>query len=119
MKYLKLFDVLGQALVTIYLLLVCTLNDRFFHWLLIMGGWQVLSCLVHFFTIRYADRNESRRGYEVTLLIIVSIAVPLFPLLFILLLYLGPAMVIWYWLICLYETSYLFFWRRRPLDLIR
>lgn len=120
MKYLKLTDLLGQTLVTLYLLLFYPESGTgFFLWLFIMGGWQVLSCGLHVLFIRHSDRTDSRKGYEIALLVVVVAGVPLFPVIFMILLYLGPLLAAWYWFTCLYETSHLFFWRGRPLDQIR
>lgn len=70
--------------------------------LLLIGIWQILSCLIHWISIPWNDRSGSRIIYEWALLISVPFGLFLTREIFVL----GHFMAIWYFVTCIYETHY-------------
>lgn len=120
MKIFKSIDLIVQ-LFTIVLGVVFGLihMEYGFYFYFIVGGWQVLSCLIHAVFPQYYNKVKDRRRYLITLLVLVISSFLLFlgfyfefePLLaliipfgFILLL-ISPIMAIWYCYICYRELK--------------
>ena len=95
----------------------------------VVGGWQLISILVHFFNKAFVEKGEARDGYQkyVFLFIIIVailfplallfkiVAIPLLIVLFILL-FCAPFMAVYYTYLCYHET---FVKMKRPMDLLK
>ena len=113
MRTFKMIDCFLQA-VLIGLALVLGLRqygkgDDFFLWYFLVGGWQVLSVIVHFFSYTPVQKSLLRRIYLITLALVIVILVvstagfvieALFGLLFF-----SPLMAIYYLVTCIIETK--------------
>ena len=78
----------------------------------VVGGYQVLSCLINLFFIKSKFKTVSRKSYEKTLLVVLGLAVISVPIgaaifVFFSLLIVGPVMAIFYYLICFSELKLL------------
>jgi hypothetical protein len=108
MKTLKIIDVAGQIIVTMVAIFLW--NDMsFFIFYFGVGAWQVISCLVHAVVVPRRLRNESRKTYEVTLVVVLIFGW------FILLgmLYIGIIMATWYMATCCVEVNSILKHKRR------
>lgn len=99
-----MFDVLVQVAIVVGLFCYGTATQEggvaFFYGLFIVGGWQVLSCLVHLLAVPKSIRGGSRQVYEWALLFSLTAGW----LILYFYLYIGPAMALWYFITCLVET---------------
>jgi hypothetical protein len=121
MKWLKIIDVTVQVAIAFIALIIWN-QYSFAAFYFVLGGWQVLSCLVHFMVYPSSERSGSRRAYEKTLAWVVGIAAASsligyagieagFILLFLLgcvMLFGGVLMAIWYCVDCFAEIKHLF-----------
>ena len=122
MKIFKHVDFYIQAMLISGLTLVALIrqDQTFLIAYLIIGGWQVMSMLVHFIN-KWYNRPGSRRWYynRVTLVALVLLGLGfLFPPVFMflnLMIVAAPLMAIYYVAICFREV---FYPAKRPLELI-
>jgi hypothetical protein len=111
MKLYKTLDVGIQLLIIVAGIPFCLLaeGESFFYPYFILGGWQVLSCFIHWFLVEYYYPVKARRYYVITLFVVfalgmLSIAGFLLSFLY-LLLFLSPFMGLWYCYICYKEVT--------------
>ena len=123
MKKFKQTDVLISGVLIIASLgwAFTTYDDRFFVGYFVVGGWQVISMLVHAFMGWFSERGSKRFNYQVTVLVIIIIALlgfVVYPLLIIYfpLLFLSPFMALWYTWLCYNET---YVKMQRPMALLK
>lgn len=122
MKWFKLFDIGIQVMITI-VAIVCFNRMSFSIFYFGLGGWQVLSCFIHFMVYDSIKRDRQRRAYERFLVWVLGIALvsgglgwledmPIGYAILLLegaiLLPVGAAMAITYCINCIYETRHLF-----------
>jgi hypothetical protein len=113
MRLIKTIDFRAQLLLIIAGVLFCAINlNSFYVSYFIVGGWQVLSCLTHFFLPHFYPYS-GRKIYLLVLLLlamlgIIALLSPAFilPYLFILL-FISPLMAIWYCFISYKEVKLL------------
>jgi hypothetical protein len=116
MKTIKIIDWVVQAVLIVggFVYGLIIQDFSFVIGYFIVGGWQVLSFVLHcFMTNQHALKSGFRKAYGITLLILLSLcAVSLvtndpFFLLFIFLLFFSPLMAIGYCYLCFVETKYI------------
>jgi len=90
----------------------------------VVGGWQVLSMLVHAIAGWFSTRGSARERYSAFVLVLIVLVslfawFKVFQLVFILypLLYLAPLMALYYTYICYREVFHKM--RQRPLDMLK
>jgi hypothetical protein len=106
-----------------------TMNDKSFNGYFIVGGWQVVSMIVHTLNHWFTKRGEQRAYYHKLVLILAAIIAVLigftyaFEVFFIvlaiimfLLLIASPVMAIYYTYVC-YEETYIRM--KRPMDFLK
>ncbi len=123
MKKFKLFDVWGSIILIAGFTVVSLvrLDATFLTGYFIVGGWQVISMLVHAINGWFCERGSKRYNYHciVAITIVVTLSgFAIYPLLFIFvpLLFVAPFMAIWYCCLC-YEEVYVKM--QRPLSLLK
>ena len=117
---LKRIDFYGQLIliITFALFTVLLSFDYAFIGYFIVGGWQILSALIHFFAKNNLLRNSLRKAYEVSLTVIIIIGIVMAVASFIgiyylwFLLWATPLIAIWY---CYITLSELKIWEARAL----
>lgn len=125
MKPLKIIDPLAQAVIALYFFipffsqgafqgeyLEGALRGEYLTGLFFIGGWQVLSFVVHliFFKSRLLNRYRKLYGY----LLLFCVVLSFIPLLgWMVLLYFSPFMALFYFTICTVEVSRIFT-KRKP-----
>ena len=122
MRNFKISDFLIQVFLIVSLLVKSLINadKTSLNAYCIIGGWQVISMLVHQYNKWYTN-NLSRRYYyhRITIGFILAMAVAylasVFFIIFYLMLFAAPVMAIYYTAICYREVFYPV---KRPLDLI-
>lgn len=108
MKTLKIIDLAGQIIVTLVAIFLWN-ETSFFIFYFGIGGWQVVSCLVHALVVPRRLRNESRKIYEVTLVVVLMFGwLILFGML-----YIGIIMAAWYMVTCGIEVNRMLKHKRR------
>ncbi len=121
MKPFKIIDVTVQVALAFVALLLWN-EYSFVVFYFVLGGWQVLSCLVHLAVYGRQERSRGRRAYEKTLAWVAGIAaasaiigyagiVAAFMALFMLgcvMLLGGVIMAIWYCIECFMEIQDLY-----------
>lgn len=122
MKDFKTIDFIIQVFLVIYLTITSMVNmDRtFIYGYFIVGGWQVISMIVHQINKWYTNQGSRRFYYHritaATLFIIPSgFIIPNFFIVWVPLLFVAPIMAIYYLAICYREV---FYPAKRPLELI-
>lgn len=122
MKNFKIIDFIIQIFLIVSLLVKSLIDSdkTFLYAYCIIGGWQVLSMMVHQYN-RWYTNNLSRRYYyhRITMGVILTMAfaylIPIFFIFWYLMLFAAPIMAIYYTAICYREVFYPV---KRPLDLI-
>lgn len=122
MKEFKTIDVIIQVFLIIGISIKSLLNmdQTFLHGYFIIGACQVTSIIVHQYN-KWFTNNLSRRFYyhRITLGVILTMAfaylIPVFFIIWYLMLFAAPFMAIYYTAICYREV---FYPMKRPLDLI-
>lgn len=87
----------------------------------VIGGWQVISMIVHAIKKSFCEAWSKRYIYHVitlVLIIIMLLGLLIYPLLFIylILMYIAPFLAIYYTYLCYQET---FIKPKRPMDLLK
>jgi hypothetical protein len=100
MKTFKLIDITGQLILTIIALYLRDFTG-FMVFYFGVGGWQVISCLVHVLAMPRSERNASRRAYEWTLIVVLLIGV----LIAYVMIFIGAIMALWYCITCIAEMA--------------
>ncbi len=124
MKKFKQMD----AWISIILIIVFTmlslirLDDTFLIGYFVVGGWQVISMIIHAVNGWFCEKGSKRYRYHwivgITLLTVL-LGLGIYPLLFIILLvllFIAPLMAVWYCWLC-YEEVYVKM--QRPLSLLK
>ncbi|HMR91018.1 MAG TPA: hypothetical protein PKC69_01835 [Chitinophagaceae bacterium] len=113
MKSFKLFDLWIQATITaltvVYIL--TTSVENFILLYFFIGGWQVISTLVHLAHKGRYTAAKDRKYYQNALFVTVILAVVSLPFWIFFgfaLLFVSPFMAVWYWSICYHEKNLLF-----------
>ena len=113
MKSFKLFDLWIQAALTaltvVYIL--TTSVENFILLYFFIGGWQVISTLVHLTYEGQYTAAKDRKYYQTTLVVTIVLAVislPFWIFFGFALLFVSPFMAVWYWSICYHEKNLLF-----------
>ena len=122
MKNFKTIDFIIQVFLIISFIIKSTLNidQTFIYGYFIVGGWQVISMIVHQINKWYTNQGSRRFYYHritaATLFIIPSgFIIPNFFIVWVPLLFVAPIMAIYYLAICYREV---FYPAKRPLELI-
>ena len=124
MKTFKLIDVwISLTLITVFVLLdLLPVENSFIMGYFVVGGWQLISMVVHVIAGWFGDKGGLRYRYQWTVLLIILatlLFLAVYPLLLLWLLALligAPLMAVWYTLIC-YQEVYVKM--KRPLDSIK
>ncbi|MFT3979818.1 MAG: hypothetical protein QM687_05055 [Ferruginibacter sp.] len=124
MKKFKQIDlIISIALIIIFLIYGILSKDfKFITGYFVVGGWQVISMLVHQFNHWFIQKGSSRLFYHNMVVILIavtafSLLIPLFSLvLLFFLLFAAPVMAVMYSLICYNELSVKM---QRPLALLK
>ena len=123
MKKFKQADVLISGVLIIASIgwAFTTYDERFFVGYFVVGGWQVVSMIVHTVMDWFCEKGTARSNYQWTVFLIIIVALlgfVIYPLLIIyfLLLFLSPFMAIWYTWLCYNET---YVKMRRPMALLK
>ncbi len=111
-KPLKIADGLVQVLITLYFVIISFIrNDtgEMIYWYYILGGWQVLSYIIHEFNGAPWRNKKERNNYGICLrwiliiglilYLLVKLDVPLILFYLFAMLFVGPIMAVWYFLI--------------------
>ena len=111
-KPLKIADGLVQVLLTLYFVIISfVLNDpgEMMYWYYILVGWQILSYIVHEFNVASWRNKKERNNYGICLrwilitglllYLLVQLEVPLIIFYLFAMLFVGPVMAVWYFLI--------------------
>jgi hypothetical protein len=120
MKIFKLVDMIVQLITIILGVVFGLIYMQYAHYsYFIVGGWQVLSCLIHGLFPQYYNKVKDRRRYLITLLVLIILTCLIFfgtyfefdlllraiiPFGFILFV-ITPIMAIWYCYICYTELK--------------
>jgi len=110
MKIFKSVDVVIQVVTIVLGILIGILNPNYaLYPYFIVGGWQLLSCLIHGFFQEHFYPVKGRRFYLISLAVvfiwaIISIAGQVAFFLYFLL-FCSPLMAIWYCFICYKELK--------------
>ena len=111
MKKFKQIDFLISCLLIVSSIVwaFVTLDYRFLVGYFVVGGWQLISMLVHVFMDWFSEKGTKRFNYQVAVLAIIiigSLGFLISPLLVIYfpLLFLSPFMAAWYAWLCYNET---------------
>jgi uncharacterized membrane protein len=88
----------------------------------VVGTWQIISITIHYYKGWFCDKGTKRRNYQTTVIIVLISVVmgfiikPILVVIAFTLLFLAPAMAVYYAIIC-YEETYL--QMRRPLYFLK
>ena len=122
MKDFKTIDFIIQVFLIISFIIKSMLNidQTFIYGYFIVGGWQVISMIVHQINKWYTNQGSRRFYYHritaATLIIIPSgFIIPNFFIVWVPLLFIAPIIAIYYLAICYREV---FYPAKRPLELI-
>jgi hypothetical protein len=123
MKTFKLIDlVLNIVLILFFTILSLVKYDiTFIYGYFIVGGWQVISMLVHQFAGWFTRKGNARNTYfTITLIIILTgllaLMIPIFLFIYYVLLFAAPGLAVAYTLICYDECREM---KRRPIKSIK
>lgn len=124
MKQFKILDFWVSVLLifgfTLYGLALQSIN--FIIGYLVVGGWQIISLLIHYYNNWFCEKGGRRRKYQLIVIIVLlagllGFVIP--PILFMLafaLLFVAPIMAVYYSWICYNE---IYFKMQRPLALLK
>lgn len=122
MKIFKVVDFSIQVFVIVSLLVKSLFNadEIFLYAYCIIGGWQLLSMIVHQYNKWYTNKLSRRFYYHrITFGVILTMAfayfIPVFFIIWYFMLFAAPVMAIYYTAICYREVFHPI---KRPLDLI-
>ena len=98
-----------------------TFDERFLIGYFVVGGWQVISMIVHAINGWFCEKGTARLNYHWTVLVIVAIAllgwaIPPLLIIYFPLLFMSPFMAIWYTSLCYDET---YNKMKRPMELLK
>lgn len=112
MKLLKITDSVVQVLITLYFIISSLLmhdSGQMMYWYFILGGWQVLSYLLHQFSGWPMLNKKERNNYGsclgwilflgLILYLLLLIELPILIFYLFAMLFVGPVMAIWYFTI--------------------
>jgi hypothetical protein len=124
MKNYKRADWIVQLMLMSYIILHMAITQEatiLFAGYFVVGGWQLISMLLHEYAGSFTAKGSRRRYYHNSVYIILLIAltgilIPQLLLIFYLLLYISPFMAIWYTYLCFDETEH---HMRRPLSQLK
>ncbi|MGC4100144.1 hypothetical protein [Ferruginibacter sp.] len=124
MKQFKTIDVwISMILIFSFVIYGCCRQDEYFlTGYFVVGGWQVISMLVHYFNKWFCEAGTKRRNYHFTVFTIFILAgagiifTAILYLVLIVLLFAAPVMAIFYTWLC-YDEVYVKM--QRPLDLLK
>lgn len=115
-KILKLADLIAQALITSCCFLLAIINNTeepLFWWYFILGGWQVASFIIHSLFNPGWKNTKQRKNYITALAwltvlglicyLLLLLELPIIIFYLFALLVIGPAMAVWYYIICANE----------------
>jgi len=114
--------------ISVILIIVCTAfaflkgGASFFIGYVVVGAWQLISMLVHYYNDWFCEKGGKRRNYQTTVIVALSSAIaglivsPIMLIVAVVLLFAAPVMAVYYTWIC-YEETYIKM--RRPLDLLK
>ena len=114
--------------ISVILIIVCTAfaflkgGASFFIGYVVVGAWQLISMLVHYYNDWFCEKGGKRLNYQTTVIVALSSAIvgliisPIILIVAVVLLFAAPVMAIYYTWIC-YEETYIKM--RRPLDLLK
>ena len=120
MKRFKEIDICLQALLMIAGLVFCFVKgfDHFWIVYIAVGAWQLISMFIHDLLKWFTPKHSTRRYYHnvsyiLSAIMLLSIWVPLFIWVFLLMFFAAPFMAAYYLSLCYHETYYLL---KRPLS---
>ena len=124
MKTFKLIDFwVSVLLVTAFTILsLIRMNETFLYGYFIVGGWQIISMLVHEYNRSFCGKGSARTMYHRIVIIVLSCALTgflIYPLLFIVLaglLFAAPLMAVYYTWLCYNEV---YVKMQRPLAVLK
>ena len=124
MKTFKYFDAWFSCLLIISFSIMGFTNrdETFIYGYFYVGGWQVISMIVHSLNGWFTPKGSSRYLYHWAVLILFFIALlslvylPLLMLLLLIMVFTGPFMAIFYTVLCFNEIKLM---NQRPLDLLK
>ena len=114
--------------ISVILIIVCTAfafykqGTSFFIAYFLVGGWQLISILVHYYKNWFCEKGTKRRNYQtaiIAIFICAAVGFVIYPLLILVafgVLFGAPVMAIYYTWIC-YEETYIKM--QRPLALLK
>ncbi|WP_462220035.1 hypothetical protein [Ferruginibacter sp.] len=114
--------------INVILIILCTVfafckqGASFFIGYFIVGMWQILSLLIHYYKNWFCEKGTKRRNYQsliITLLIITAVGFIIYPIIIIvafILLFAAPVMAVYYTWIC-YDETYIKM--QRPLSVLK
>jgi hypothetical protein len=114
--------------INVILIIICTVfafcngGAGFFIGYFVVGGWQLVSMLVHYYKNWFCEKGTKRRSYQTAVIVVLISALtgfiffPIMMLVAIVLLFAAPVMAIYYTWIC-YDETYVKM--QRPLALLK
>ena len=114
--------------INVILIVICTAfaflkgGASFFIGYFVVGAWQLISMLVHYYNDWFCERGGKRRNYQTTVIVILVSTVvgfiisPIIMIVAVVLLFAAPVMAVYYTWIC-YEETYKKM--QRPLALLK
>lgn len=123
MRTFKMADLLCSiVLITGFTFIsIIRMDQTFLYGYLVVGGWQVVSMVIHAFKNWFNEKGSTRKIYHwvVTIIIALGITAPLiqpFFFIFYIMLFFSPVLAVFYTLLCLHEVKRM---NRRPLALLK
>lgn len=124
MKSFKKIDLWISVILIIFFTTINLIrpNDSFIIGYFVVGGWQVISMLVHTLNGWFCANGSKRYNYHwivvITIILgLLGIAIyPVFLFIFLPLLFIAPVMAVWYTWICYQEVHVKM---KRPLSLLK
>jgi len=111
MKSYKLIDFWIQVILISGSLLCCLLDPSYLLYAyFLVGGWQLLGCLLHAIYKQHYYEARDRKNYLKTLLwvfILGVVTIPVWPLYGFGLFFISPLLAVWYASICYHENKLL------------
>jgi len=114
--------------INVLLIIVCTAfafckgGASFFTGYFVVGTWQVISMLIHYYKNWFCEKGTKRRNYQTTVIVVLIstlmgfIISPIMIVVAVVLLFAAPVMAIYYTWICYQEIQKIM---QRPLDLLK
>ena len=123
MKQFKIIDFWGGLVLVLVALLCVPFFPvyAFFIGYFIIGGWHIISMLVHFFNKRFTHKKNARSNYHWTVVVIIALALAgilvkkILWFMAIVMLFVAPIMIFIYANICYKEIQTF----KRPLDQLK